>query len=175
MVRRMFCGIALAGLVVLPMSACGGDDDKPDPKVAWAAKVCDGVKKNTRKVQAPALDPKNARKSQTAILGFLGDMNDQLSAQATSLSAAGAPPVGATAYRTALANLTQVRDELTSVTASIEKTRVTDMKSLTRALGSHQTRMSGFNSYQGPAKELRANVELNTAFSDAPQCNGVGI
>ncbi|MFG2003293.1 hypothetical protein ACGFNU_29440 [Spirillospora sp. NPDC048911] len=174
MVLRMIGGIALACAVALPMAGCG-DDDKPDPKVAWAAKVCDGVKRNTKKVQAPSLDPRSAKKSRTAILTFLGDMNSQLSAQATSLSSAGSPPVGDTAYRTALANLSQVRTELTTVSASLEKAKVTDMKSLTRTLSSYSAKMSGFGAYQGPAKELRANADLNAAFGETPQCNGVGV
>lgn len=174
MVRRMIGGIAVACVMALPMTGCGGDDT-PDPKIAWAAKVCDGVKMNTKKVQVPSLDPTNAKKSRTAILNFLGDMNTQLSAQATSLSASGAPPVGDTTYQTALANLGHVRTELTSVSSSLEKAKVTDMKSLTRALGAYQTKMSGFGSYQGPAKDLRANADLNAAFGEAPQCNGVGV
>lgn len=176
MVRRMIGGMALACIVAVPVAGCGGDD-KSDAGVAWAGKVCAGVKENTRKVQLPTLDPSDAKKSKSVMLAFLKNMASQLEAQQKGVKAVGAPPVeeGRRTYDTTLANLAKLRGELVDVIKGLEKSKVTDMKSLSRALSSYQATMSAFNSYQGPAKELRANAALNTAFADAPQCNGVGV
>ncbi|MEU6040612.1 hypothetical protein ABZ801_34955 [Actinomadura sp. NPDC047616] len=175
MVPRVLGGVALGCALVVSPAGCGGDE-KNDAKTVWAARVCDGVKRNAKRISLPTVDQRDARKSRAAILTFLGDMGGQLQAQAADLDAAGAPPVagGKATYRATVTNLAKVRLELGHVSADLRRAQVTDMNSLAKALRSYQARMGAFASYQGPVKDLRANTELDEAFRKAPQCQGVG-
>ncbi|GAA2583172.1 hypothetical protein SMC26_22535 [Actinomadura fulvescens] len=176
MVRRVISGIALACVMAAPLAGCGGGSDKSDAKAAWAGRYCAGFKQSTQKLQFPQIDPKSAKKSRDAILSFLGDIGNQLAAQASNLKAAGAPPVsgGEATYKTTYDNLTNVRMELGKVSADLLKAKVTDNKALTKALGAYGQKMSLFSSYQGPANDLRANKEVNKVFGEVSQCQNIG-
>jgi hypothetical protein len=179
--RIAFATVSVTASAVL-LSACGSDDPADagrhaDPAaLAWADKVCSGVAAGSAKLsQPPAFDPNNPQGAKTAMVGFLNSLTVALDDMAGGIRNAGVPPVpdGQSAVDKATTTLDETKSKVTATLAKMQEAKVTDKASLEKVVADADTTMSGLSEPEGPIKHLRANSELNLAFTESSTCRQV--
>jgi hypothetical protein len=176
MARRLIIGVVLASTAVVSAAGCGGSSKKSNaagPEVTWARHACESLQNsNGPKLQLPSIDPRNSAKSKQSIVTFLNGLSDQLGGVQVRLTALGSPPVadGKQTLGTALSHLSQTQAAVKTAAADIGKAKVTNAKSLQSALAQAGQVMRRFQTYQGPARDLRTNPALSKAFDQAVAC-----
>jgi len=177
MARRLIIGVVLASTAAMSVAACSGSGKSTSnaaaPEVTWARHACESLEATGGpKLQLPTVDPKNSAKSKQSIVTFLNGLSEQLGGVQVRLTALGTPPVanGKQTLATALGNITQTQSAVKTAATDITKAKVTDSKSLQAALAQAGQVMQKFQTYQGPAKDLRANPALSKAFDQAVAC-----
>lgn len=175
MVRRFIAGAALASVAACSVAGCGSEEKKDGPEVAWAGKAC-GVLTKGAPLQVPKLDNAGVVKSKASIVKLLEGISDRMRTLEMGLAGLGAPPVdnGQAVFTTAMGNLTSTHSTVTTASRNLERARVTDKKSLERAVGQLGKAFGKYGAYQGPVQDFRKNPKLNAAFDKAPACKSQG-
>ncbi|WP_372664307.1 hypothetical protein [Amycolatopsis kentuckyensis] len=181
--KRMHSAVlAMAAAALLSCSACGSDTPADpgrhaDPAaLAWVDKVCTGVAAGSAKLsQPPAVDDADPVKTRDAMVDFLGRLGSALDDMAGGLRTAGVPPVpdGQSAVDKATGNLTETKTKLAETKAKMEQAKVTDQPSLRKVISDADATMGQLADPEGPIKDLKANPELNLAFSESATCKRV--
>lgn len=181
--KRMHSAVlAMAAAALLSCAACGSDTPADpgrhaDPAaLAWVDKVCTGVAAGSAKLsQPPAVDDADPVRSRDAMVDFLGRLGSALDDMAGGIRTAGVPPVpdGQSAVDKATGNLTETRTKLAETKSKMEQAKVTDQPSLRRVISEADSTMSQLADPEGPIKDLKANPELNLAFSESATCKRV--
>ncbi|MFG2087475.1 MULTISPECIES: hypothetical protein [unclassified Spirillospora] len=171
MVRRFIAGVALASVAACSVAGCGSEEKKESPEVAWAGKAC-GVLTKGAPLQAPKLDNASVLKSKASLLKLLEGISDRMRKLEMGLTGLGAPPVdnGEAVFKTAMSNLMSTHSTVTTASRNLERAKVTDKKTLQRAVGQIGQAFGKYNTYQGPEQDFRKSPELNAAFDKAPAC-----
>ncbi|WP_233223592.1 hypothetical protein [Amycolatopsis sp. CA-128772] len=181
--KRMHSAVlAMSAAALLSGAACGSDAP-PDPgrhadpaALAWVDKVCTGVAAGSAKLsQPPAVDDADPVKTRDAMVGFLGRLGSALDDMAGGIRTAGVPPVpdGQSVVDKATGNLTETRSKLAETKTRMEQATVTDQAGLRRAISDADATMGKLADPEGPIKDLKANPELNLAFSESATCKRV--
>jgi hypothetical protein len=94
---------------------------------------------------------------------------------AGGIRTAGVPPVpdGQSAVDKATGNLTETRTKLAETKSKMEQAKVTDQPSLRQVISEADATMGQLADPEGPIKDLKANPELNLAFSESATCKRV--
>ncbi len=181
--KRMHSAVlAMAAAALLSCSACGSDTPADpgrhaDPAaLAWVDKVCTGVAAGSAKLsQPPAVDDADPVKTRDAMVDFLGRLGSALDDMAGGLRTAGVPPVpdGQSAVDKATGNLTETKTKLAETKSKMEQAKVTDQPSLRKVISDADSTMGQLADPEGPIKDLKANPELNLAFSESATCKRV--
>lgn len=181
--KRMHSAVlVLSAAALLSCAAC--DSDAPadpgrhaDPAaLAWVDKVCTGVAAGSAKLsQPPAVDDADPVKTRDAMVGFLGRLGSALDDMAGGIRTAGVPPVpdGQSAVDKATGNLGETKSKLAETKAKMAQAKVTDQASLRRVIADADATMGKLADPEGPIKDLKANPELNLAFSESATCKRV--
>ncbi|ANN18371.1 hypothetical protein SD37_23870 [Amycolatopsis orientalis] len=179
--RIAFATVSVTAAVTL-LSACGSDEPADagrhaDPAaLAWVDKVCSGVATASAKLsQPPAFAPADPQKTKTAMVGFLNSLSAALDDMAGGIRNAGVPPVpeGQSAVDKATTTLGETKSKVTDTLTKMQGAPVTDQASLQKVVADADTTMSGLSEPEGPIKHLRANAELDLAFTESPTCRQV--
>jgi hypothetical protein len=170
MVRRSIALVALASAAALSVAGCGSEK-KDGPEVAWAGKAC-GVFTQNAPLQVPKLNNASVLKSKASFVQLLDGVGDRMRTLEVKLSGLGAPPVdnGEAVFSTTMRNLTRTHSTVTTASKQLQAAKVTDKRSLQRAVGQIGKAFGQYNTYQGPEQDLRKNPQLNAAFAKAPAC-----
>ncbi len=172
----------MAAAALLSCAACSASPPADpgrhaDPAaLAWVDKVCTGVAAGSAKLsQPPAVDDADPVKTRDAMVEFLGRLGSALDDMAGGLRGAGVPPVpdGQSAVDKATGNLTETKTKLAETKAKMEQAKVTDQPSLRRVVSEADATMGQLADPEGPIKDLKANPELNLAFSESATCKRV--
>ncbi|MFI0351214.1 hypothetical protein [Actinomadura sp. 9N407] len=171
MVRRLIVGVALASSAALSVAGCGSDEPKEAPEVAWAGKAC-GVLNQGKTLAVPKIDAVDVVQSKQNLVTMLDDISARLKTLSMDMQGLGAPPVpgGQAVHATAMGRLTSTSSAVTTASRQLRKAKVTDAKSLQRAIKRVGAAFAAYSGYQGPQQDLRANPALNSAFAKAPGC-----
>lgn len=171
--RRLIAAAALAGTAVLSAAGCGSGEKKDPPEVAWAAKVC-GVLTKDGPLPVPKIDSANVLESKASLIKLLDGISTRMRKLETGLQGVGAPPVanGEALYATAMANLTRTHSTVTTASKNLNRAKVSDKKSLQRAIGRIGLAFGQYRDYQGPQQDFGKDPKLGAAFSKAPGCQG---
>ncbi|HET6709981.1 hypothetical protein, partial [Amycolatopsis sp.] len=178
--KRMHSGVlAMAAAALLSCAACASDTP-PDPgrhadpaALAWVDKVCTGVAAGSAKLaQPPAVDDADPVKTRDAMVDFLRRLGSALEDMAGGLRTAGVPPVpdGQSVVDKATGNLTETQGKLAETKAKMEQAKVVDQPSLRQVISEADATMGKLADPEGPIKDLKANPELNLAFSESATC-----
>ncbi|WP_244210784.1 hypothetical protein [Amycolatopsis kentuckyensis] len=174
--------LAMSAAALLSGAACASDTP-PDPgrhadpaALAWVDKVCTGVAAGSAKLsQPPAVDDADPAKTRDAMVDFLGRLGSALDDMAGGMRGAGVPPVpdGQSVVDKATGNLTETKTKLAETKAKMEQAKVTDQPSLRKIIAEADSTMGQLADPEGPIKDLKANPELNLAFSESATCKRV--
>lgn len=181
--KRMHSAVlAMSAAALLSCAACASDTP-PDPgrhadpaALAWVDKVCTGVAVGSAKLaQPPAVDDADPVKTRDAMVGFLGRLGSALEDMAGGIRTAGVPPVpdGQSVVDKATGNLTETQSKLTQTKTRMEQATVTDQAGLRKVISEADSTMGRLADPEGPIKDLKANPELNLAFSESATCKRV--
>lgn len=173
MVRRMIVGMALAGTAGLALAGCGGGAKKHDgPEVAWAGKACAAMNQGAPLAVPKQLNSADVVQSKASMVKLLGGISTRMQSLEVKLQGLGAPPVadGQALLTTAMGNLTRTHSSVSTATKHLRSAKVTDKKSLQRAIGQVGVAFSQYKTYQGPQQDFRKDPKLNAAFAKAPAC-----
>ncbi len=182
--KRMHSAVlAMAAAALLSCAACGSDAPAADPgrhadpaALAWVDKVCTGVAAGSAKLsQPPAVDSADPVKTRDAMVDFLGRLGSALDDMAGGIRGAGVPPVpdGQSAVDKATGNLTATKTKVGETKAKMEQAKVTDDASLRKVISEADATMGQLADPEGPIKDLKANPELDLAFSESATCKRV--
>jgi hypothetical protein len=181
--KRMHSAVlAMAAAALLSCSACGSDTPADpgrhaDPAaLAWVDKVCTGVAAGSAKLsQPPAVDDADPVQTRDAMVDFLGRLGSALDDMAGGIRTAGVPPVpdGQSVVDKATGNLTETKTKLGETKTKMEQAKVTDQPSLRQVISEADATMGRLADPEGPIKDLKANPELNLAFSESATCKRV--
>ena len=181
--KRMHSAVLVMSAAALLSCAACASDTPPDPgrhadpaALAWVDKVCTGVAAGSAKLsQPPAVDDADPVKTRDAMVGFLGRLGSALDDMAGGLRTAGVPPVpnGQSAVDKATGNLTETKTKLAETRSKMEQAKVTDQPSLRKVISDADATMGQLADPEGPIKDLKANPELNLAFSESATCKRV--
>ncbi|MDS0132074.1 hypothetical protein H5970_02155 [Amycolatopsis sp. CM201R] len=174
--------LVMSAAAVLSCAACASDTP-PDPgrhadpaALAWVDKVCTGVAAGSAKLsQPPAVDEADPVKTRDAMVDFLGRLGSALDDMAGGLRGAGVPPVpdGQSVVDKATGNLTETKTKLAETKTKMAQAKVTDQPSLRKVIAEADSTMGQLADPEGPIKDLKANPELNLAFSESGTCKRV--
>lgn len=181
--KRMHSAVlVMSAAAVLSCAACASDTP-PDPgrhadpaALAWVDKVCTGVAAGSAKLsQPPAVDEADPVKTRDAMVDFLGRLGSALDDMAGGLRGAGVPPVpdGQSVVDKATGNLTETKTKLAETKTKMAQAKVTDQPSLRKVIAEADSTMGQLADPEGPIKDLKANPELNLAFSESATCKRV--
>jgi hypothetical protein len=174
--------LVLSAAALLSCAACASDAPADpgrhaDPAaLAWVDKVCTGVAAGSAKLsQPPAVDDADPVKTRDAMVGFLDRLGAALDDMAGGIRTAGVPPVpdGQSAVDKATGNLGETKSKLAETKAKMAQAKVTDQASLRRVIADADATMGKLADPEGPIKDLKANPELNLAFSESATCKRV--
>ncbi|WP_415949628.1 hypothetical protein [Streptomyces sp. KLOTTS4A1] len=170
--RRQIAAAALLATVTVVATGCSTAEPEGAPQLAWAGGFCGEVQNLGSQLQLPKGDGDSPKEYQTEVVGFLDALDGQLGALEKNMENGEAPPVegGQGAYDKALKRLREARDTLSATNEGLKKAKVTDKKSLEKALREAGDGIEKAGSYQGPAQDLRSHPELKKAFDEAPEC-----
>lgn len=171
MARRFIAGVALASAVAFSAAGCGSEEKKDGPEVAWAGRACT-VMTQAAPLQVPKLNNANVLKSKASLVKLLDGITKRMRTLEVKLSGLGVPPVdnGEALLSTAMRNLTSTHSTVTTASRNLERAKVTDKKSLQRAVTQLGNAFGRYNTYQGPEQDFRKDPKLNAAFNKAPAC-----
>jgi hypothetical protein len=174
--------LAMSAAALLSCAACASDAPADpgrhaDPAaLAWVDKVCTGVAAGSAKLaQPPAVDDADPAKTRDAMVGFLGRLGAALEDMAGGLRTAGVPPVpdGQSVVDKATGNLAETRTKLAETKTRMGQAKVTDQAGLRQVISEADATMGRLADPEGPIKDLKANPELNLAFSESATCKRV--
>lgn len=174
--------LATSAAVLISCAACSSaapaDSGRhADPAaLAWVDKVCTSVAAGSAKLsQPPAADSSAPGKTRDAMVAFLDRLNSALGDMAGGIRAAGVPPVpdGQAAVDKAAANLTETTSKIAATKAKMQQAKVDDQAGLRQAIADADATMGQLTDPEGPIKDLKANPELNLAFTESPTCQRV--
>jgi hypothetical protein len=181
--KRMHSAVLLMSAAALLSCAACASDAPPDPgrhadpaALAWVDKVCTGVAAGSAKLsQPPSVDDADPVKTRDAMVEFLGRLGSALDDMAGGLHGAGVPPVpdGQSVVDKATGNLTETKTKLAETKTRMEQAQVTDQPSLRKVISDADSTMGQLADPEGPIKDLKANPELNLAFSESATCKRV--
>lgn len=181
--KRMHSAVlAMSAAALLSCAACSSDAPADpgrhaDPAaLAWVDKVCTGVAAGSAKLsQPPAVDSADPVKTRAAMVDFLGKLGSALDDMAGGIRTAGVPPVpdGQSVVDKATGNLTETRTKVGETKTKMEQAKVTDDASLRKVISEADATMGQLTNPEGPIKELKANPELDLAFSESATCKRV--
>ncbi|ALG11873.1 hypothetical protein [Kibdelosporangium phytohabitans] len=163
----------LAAGVVLTAGCSSGGDGLNRPAIAWADQVCQTVQDGGAKLsQLPRIDGADPHQAKTSLLAYLGSIAEAIDSVSDRLTQSGAPPVaeGQAAVDKAMATLTSARGTLDSARGKLQQAQTTDPVSFQKAVAEVGAGLEPLSGAVGPTKDLRANKELDVAFSHAPTC-----
>ncbi|ONI84069.1 hypothetical protein ALI144C_15280 [Actinosynnema sp. ALI-1.44] len=163
----------LAVAVVLAAGCSSGDDGLNRPAIAWADQVCQTVQDGGAKLsQLPRIDAADPRQAKASLLAYLGSIGAAIDSVSARLRQSGPPPVaeGQAAVDKAMATLDSARGTLDSARGRLEQAQANDPVSFQKAVESVGSGLEPLSGAVGPTKDLRANKELDAAFSHAPAC-----
>ena len=164
---------ALLAVFALILTACGSNSSGGEVSgqaIAWAEQVCQTVQTGGQRLsQLPQVDPNNPAQARDSLVGYLGVLIEALDSVASGLTSAGAPPVdnGQSAVKAAMDTLTKTR---TAIGDARTKLQQADPASFQQVLTEVGEGMGKLGTAEGPTKDLRANPQLNEAFTQAPTC-----
>ncbi|WIX84994.1 hypothetical protein [Amycolatopsis sp. DG1A-15b] len=181
--KRMHSAVLVMSASALLSCAACASDTPPDPgrhadpaALAWVDKVCTGVAAGSAKLsQPPSVDDADPVKTRDAMVDFLGRLGSALDDMAGGLRGAGVPPVpdGQSAVDKATGTLTETKTKLAETKTRMEQAQVTDQPSLRKVISEADSTMGQLADPEGPIKDLKANPELNLAFSESATCKRV--
>ncbi|MBE1501551.1 hypothetical protein H4696_008651 [Amycolatopsis lexingtonensis] len=181
--KRMHSAVlAMAATALLSCAACGSEAPADpgrhaDPAaLAWVDKVCTGVAAGSAKLaQPPAVDNADPVKTRDAMVDFLTRLGSALDDMAGGIRGAGVPPVpdGQSAVDKATGNLTETKAKVGETKTKMEQAKVTDDASLRKVISEADATMGQLADPEGPIKDLKANPELDLAFSESATCKRV--
>jgi hypothetical protein len=181
--KRMHSAVLVMSVTALLTCAACGPDAPADPgrhadpaALAWAGKVCTGVAAGSAKLsQPPAVDAADPVKTRDAMVEFLGRLEAALGDMAGGIRTAGVPPVpdGQSVVDKATGNLDETKTKLAATKTRMEQAKVTDQGSLRQVISEADATMGQLADPEGPIKDLKANPELNLAFSESATCKRV--
>ncbi len=181
--KRMHSAVLVMSAAALLSCAACASDTPPDPgrhadpaALAWVEKVCTGVAAGSAKLsQPPAVDDADPGKTRDAMVDFLGRLGSALDDMAGGLRGAGVPPVpdGQSVVDKATGNLAETKTKLAETRTRMEQAKVTDQPSLRKVIAEADSTMGQLADPEGPIKDLKANPELNLAFSESATCKRV--
>jgi uncharacterized phage infection (PIP) family protein YhgE len=170
MTRRL---ATLAALVVV-LTACSEDKgpDGVDP-VAWAEQVCKSVEGQAAVLnQTPTTDPGDPAKAKQNLLTYLGNLSAGLDKLSNGVKDAGTPKVndGTQVVEKVTRTLRDAKQGVDLAKANLDKATVTDAASFQSARDRVGEDLAKLSDLEDPTKDLKANAELNDAFTKAATC-----
>jgi len=181
--KRMHSAVLVMSAAALLSCAACGSDAPPDPgrhadpaALAWVDKVCTGVAAGSAKLsQPPAVDDADPAKTRDAMVDFLGRLGSALEDMAGGLRTAGLPPVpdGQSVVDKAMGGLAETKTKLAETKSRMEQAKVTDQGGLRQVVSDADATMGQLADPEGPIKVLKANPELDLAFSESATCKRV--
>ncbi len=165
----------LAVLVLIVTAGCGSNSSGGEVNgqaIAWAEQVCQTVQAGGQRLsQLPQVDPNNPAQAKDGLVGYLGVLLEALDSVASGITSAGNPPVanGQSAVNAAMDTLSKTRTAIGDARTKLSQAPA-DPASFQQVLTEVGEGMGKLGGTEGPTKELRANPELNEAFTQAPTC-----
>ncbi|CRK57216.1 hypothetical protein [Alloactinosynnema sp. L-07] len=178
MIRRVIAAATLAMCTCATAAACGSDKGPQAnaPAIAWSEQVCKAIDAGAAKLsQLPAVDPSNPQAAKDSLVVYLGSLSDALGGVSEGLKTAGTPPVtdGQAALDKAMTTVTTTRSTVDTAKTKLQAAPVTDTVTFQAAISDISKVMSQLTDNEGPAKDLKSNPELATAFASAATCQRV--
>ena len=167
--------LAVFGASTILTAGCGSDSgggQVSGQAIAWAEQVCQTVQAGGQRLsQLPQVDPNNPLQARDSLVGYLGVLLESLDAVANGITSAGTPPVanGQSAVTAAMSTLTKTRSAVGDARTKLQQAPA-DPASFQQVLTQVGQGMGSLGNTEGPTKDLRANPELNEAFTQAPTC-----
>ena len=183
--RRVVPALASMAIAIGTLSACssdsgstpaGGETTQASPAVQWIDKVCGSIAAGGQSLsQMPAVDPADPAKAKEGLVGFLSGLTNALTSVSKGITDAGVPPVadGQATVDKAQATIDGAKTSLDSARTKLEGVSTSDPVAFQKALVEISPSLTAFDNTDGPVKDLRANPELDTAFTQAPGCKQV--
>ncbi|MDX3191419.1 hypothetical protein PV458_23670 [Streptomyces sp. MN03-5084-2B] len=181
--KRMHSAVLVMSAAALLSCAACASDAPPDPgrhadpaTLAWVEKVCTGVAAGSAKLsQPPAVDDADPAKTRDAMVDFLSRLGSALEDMAGGLRTAGLPPVpdGQSVVDKAMGGLAETKTKLAETKSRMEQAKVTDQGGLRQVVSDADATMGQLADPEGPIKVLKANPELDLAFSESATCKRV--
>jgi hypothetical protein len=170
--RALLAAFACALAVVAGCSSNSGNNGVNGQAIAWAEQVCQTVQAGGQRLsQLPQVDPNNPLQARDSLVGYLGVLQEALDSVANGITSAGAPPVanGQSAVTAAMNTLTKTRTAIGDARTKVQQAPG-DPAGFQQVLTEVGQGMGSLGNTEGPTKDLRANPELNEAFTKAPTC-----
>jgi hypothetical protein len=173
--RRRIAAAALLTTVTVMATGCTTAEPEGGPQITWAGGFCDEVQNLGSELTLPEGDNESPKDYRTEVVGFLDALDGQLGVLEKNMETGEAPPVegGQGVYDKALKRLREARESLSITTEGLKDARVTDKKSLEKALREAGAGIKKAGAYEGPAQDLSSHPELKRAFEEAPACADV--
>jgi hypothetical protein len=193
--KKLTTGV-VAALLALTMTSCGdsGDDkgsgsssaantssssDSGDSgsgdAVAWADKVCSGMKDDVAALtNQPSLDQSSPQAAKDSLVAYLTKLETSLDGMASAVQDAGDAPVdgGADAVKDFLDQISTAKGAVTSAKSKIDAAPVDDPTAFQAAASSATQDLTALSSMD-PTKSFSNNKELNDAYNKAESCKAL--
>lgn len=176
MKRALLAVFSCMAIAACDSGSSDGGGQVSGKAIAWAEQVCQNVQAGGERLsQLPQVDPSNPVGARDSLVSYLGVLTEALDSLASGLTSAGAPPVdnGQSAVNAAMSTLTKTRTAVGDARTKLQQTPG-DPASFQKVLTEIGEGMGKLDAAEGPTKDLRANPQLNEAFTQAPTCKRLG-
>jgi len=188
--KRLTTGV-VAALLALTMTSCNSSDGNgsgsttgtgtntssdsggSDDAVAWADKVCTGLKDDISALTTqPQLDQSSPQAAKDGLVTYLGNLLTSLDGMASAVQDAGTPPVdgGEDAVKGFLDQISTAKDSVTSAKTKIEAAPVDDPTAFQAAAAEATQDLQALSNMEDPTASFSANKELDAAYNKAKSC-----
>lgn len=154
-------------------SATSEDTGGSSDVVAWADKVCTGIKDDVAALSTqPDIDQTNPQAAKDGLVAYLSTLETSLDGMASAVTDAGDPPVdgGAEAVKGFTDTIATAKTAVTTAKGKIEAAPVDDPTAFAAAVSSVGSDLTALSNMEDPTKSFSDNKELDAAYNKAPAC-----
>jgi hypothetical protein len=152
-------------------SADGGNSDA----VAWADKVCSGIKDDIAAVSnTPEISQTDPQAAKDGLVDYLGTLETSLDGMASAVEDAGTPPVdnGAAAVQGFLDQIASAKESVGSAKTKVEAAPVDDPAAFQTAVAGATSDLAALGDLD-PTSSFSDNKELEEAYNKAESCKEI--